>query len=480
MPAAATHDRVLAILCDGARPDVIEQLAASGDMPVVKEHFIDRGGFRAGTSVFPTVSGPAHLPMLTGAHPGRANLPGIRWAERPSSKLGFLGRTRSYMTPFRSPKLQVDVTANVTTLFQHVDGLADINTWFLRGCPSKSRFTRFSKATAFLKSLATTNWYSSDLAAEAAVLRAFDKGFPSAFAVFPAVDELGHKSGPLSEASLEAYRRFDQALGRVIDALARRGRLDGTLLVLSSDHGQSTTHTHFELDQFVAKHVPKTLSYPRLWRNLLGAEAAVMVSGNAMANIYLAGARGWDDAPDLEIGRPAALMQALLEQPSIDHLVYRNGDRACVVVGRNGKAFVDPVASGGDPASTVSYRVEGTDPLGLGIESRQLTRDEIAAKTASSDYPDAPWQLAEFYRSPRAGDLVVCAKPGFDLRANFEYQPHNGSHGGLHKDHMLVPAAVNGRWAKDHVRSVDLFPTILAALGKPIPSAIDGEAIPIR
>lgn len=478
----ATHDRVLAILCDGARPDVMAKLAAAGEMPVVKQHFIDRGGFRAGTSVFPTVSGPAHLPMLTGAHPGRANLPGIRWAERPTSsgRLGFLGRTRSYMTPFRSPKLAVDVDASVTTLFQHIDGLADINTWFLRGCPSKSRFTRFSKATAFLKSLATTDWYSSDLAAEAAVMRAFDRGFPSAFAVFPAVDELGHKSGPLSDASIEAYRRFDRALGRLIDAMVKRGRLDGTLLVLSSDHGQSTTHTHFELDQFVAKYIPKTLSYPRLWRNLIGAEAAVMVSGNAMANIYLAGPRGWDDAPELDRGRPAELVAALLDQPAIDHLIMRRSGRSSIVVGRGGKAYVDPVTDGsGGSASAVSYRAEGSDPLALGIAGT-FTRDQIAARTADTDYPDAPWQLAEFYRSPRAGDLVVCAKPGFDLRANFEYQPHNGSHGGLHKDHMLVPAAVNAQWSRDHVRSVDLFPTILAALGKPVPAAIDGEPIALK
>ena len=142
MRPPATHDRVLAILCDGARPDVMMKMAAAGELPVVKQHFVDAGGFRSGTSVFPTVSGPAHLPMLTGAHPGRANLPGIRWAERPSGKLGFAGRTRSYMTPFRGAKLERDVPAGVTTLFEHVEGLADINTWFVRGCPDKARFTK--------------------------------------------------------------------------------------------------------------------------------------------------------------------------------------------------------------------------------------------------------------------------------------------------------------------------------------------------
>ena len=44
---------------------------------------------------------------------------------------------------------------------------------------------------------------------------------------------------------------------------------------------------------------------------------------------------------------------------------------------------------------------------------------------------------------------------------------------------MAVPAAVNGTWAREHVRTVDLFPTILQALGKPLPSTIDGEPIAI-
>src|SRR4051812_15074748 len=101
-------DGVLVILADGARPDVIEKLAAAGELPNLKRTFIDRGGFRAATSVFPTVSGPAHLPVLTGAHPGRANIPGIRWAERPTVG-SFLARTRSYMAPFRPWKLERDI-----------------------------------------------------------------------------------------------------------------------------------------------------------------------------------------------------------------------------------------------------------------------------------------------------------------------------------------------------------------------------------
>ncbi len=134
---------------------------------------------------------------------------------------------------------------------------------------------------------------------------------------------------------------------------------------------------------------------------------------------------------------------------------------------------------GGATLRRVRYRVEGADPFGYGALPERMTPAEVAASTAASDYPDAPWQVCEFFRSPRAGDLIVCARPGYDLRARFEYQPHNGSHGGLHREHMLVPAAVNGAWGAERIRSVDLFPSILQSLGKPIPDAIDGAAVPI-
>jgi hypothetical protein len=107
-----------------------------------------------------------------------------------------------------------------------------------------------------------------------------------------------------------------------------------------------------------------------------------------------------------------------------------------------------------------------------------MTRDQVAALTAGTGFPDAPWQLVEFFRSTRAGDLVVCARTGFDLRSRFEYQPHNGSHGALERDHMLVPAAVNTGWVCDRpLCTADLFPTILSALGLPVPPGLSGRSV---
>jgi len=470
-PVPARWDGVLAILADGARPDIMAELAAAGEMPSLKQHFVDRGGFRTAVGVFPTVSGPAHLPLLTGMHPGQANLPGIRWAERPTGGRGrFLFRTRSYMALGRAWKLERDVPPAVTTLFHHLPGVADVNTWFVRGCPAKARFTRFSKAGAFLRSLATSDWYASDLQAEHAVKHAFDRGFRSAFAVFPAIDELGHRFGPSVEETREAYRRFDKCLGRILDHLHRAGRLDRTLVAITSDHGQTATSTHLDIDDLVRVVYPRTLAYPKLWRYLFSAEAAAMVSGNSLANVYVQGARGWDELPDFDAtgSRAQALRDHLVSHPGVEHVIYRRGPGVFVVANAGGRLVIS-IAGGQAPGDVddpmLALDVEGRDPLGYEALPRRLAKSDVARLTAHTRFPDAPAQLVDFFRARRAGDLLVCARSGYDLRSRFEYQPHRGSHGCLDREHMMVPAAINASWPEDIVKATDLFPTMLAALG---------------
>jgi arylsulfatase A-like enzyme len=72
---------------------------------------------------------------------------------------------------------------------------------------------------------------------------------------------------------------------------------------------------------------------------------------------------------------------------------------------------------------------------------------------------------------------VVSAKPGFDLRAKHENPEHCSSHGALFREQILVPMGINVKIKKDFVRTVDLYPTILHLLGKPIPRNIDGVSL---
>jgi hypothetical protein len=118
----------------------------------------------------------------------------------------------------------------------------------------------------------------------------------------------------------------------------------------------------------------------------------------------------------------------------------------------------------------------GSDPFGYGPLPREMTRAEALARTVDSDYPDAPVQVAQVFDSPRAGDFLISATRGWDLRVH-ERVDHRSCHGTLHREHMKVPFAISHKTIDRPTRSVDVFPTILSLLGKPIPPDLDGVSL---
>src|SRR2546422_369568 len=75
------HRRVVFLLIDGARHDVLRALLAQGDLPNLARWVIEPGGMAVGTTVFPSTTGVAYIPFLFGRYPGTANVPGIRWLD---------------------------------------------------------------------------------------------------------------------------------------------------------------------------------------------------------------------------------------------------------------------------------------------------------------------------------------------------------------------------------------------------------------
>ncbi len=107
-----------------------------------------------------------------------------------------------------------------------------------------------------------------------------------------------------------------------------------------------------------------------------------------------------------------------------------------------------------------------------------MSRADALALTAGTDYPDAPVQAAQVFDSPRAGDFLVTASPGYDLRGRHnERIDYRSCHGSLHREHMTVPFAINHPIVDRVPRSVDAFPTILDLLGRSVPSGIDGVSL---
>ncbi len=469
----APYRRTIFILFDGARPDVFQRLLDAGELPMIARRLTPEGCVRTAVSSFPTVSGPAHLPFMTGCFPGTLNVPGIYWFDRVAfgrSRTGLDG-PRTYLAPFRVAKMNRDVTPGVPTIAVIWPDALYISAWFNRGSPPASILTRWTKAASFVRGLLTKNWLRCDIDAEVKLTEAVDRGVSFIFAVFPSADELGHRFGPLAAEAAASYRQFDMVIGRLFDQLERRGEGESTLVVVSSDHGQSTTHTHFALDRFVSERLGRTMVYKRFAGPLRNVENVVMPSGNGMANVYFRG-EGWtSERPSLDAEPYRSLCHDLLAQEPIDILAWRATDGWIEVRSRRGVARLRE-----ELGRVLSYKVVTNDPFGYGPLPARASFDEILRQTFGSQYPDAPVSLATFLRAPRSADLVVTAHPGWDLRDWWEYQEPRGTHGALHAEHALVPVLTNAGLMPGPMRTVDLFATMAMLSGRRVPVGVEGRS----
>ncbi|MBI3070957.1 MAG: alkaline phosphatase family protein [Deltaproteobacteria bacterium] len=466
--------RAFILLLDGARPDFIRELAAEGRLPNIARHFIERGTAADAVTVFPSTTGPAHLPYLTGRFPGPCNVPGIRWFDRGAYARTVVGasRFRSYMG-LGSLFLGRDIAPSARTLFEEIPDHALIGGTVTKGVGSGRNLTRFSRIVAAARSFLAEDWFIIDRLSGAQLQKAAGAPTEFTFAAFYSIDACAHKKGPRSTEALSAYERLDTVLGEFFLTLERRGDLDSTFVTIVSDHGASETQTHFDLAGLVERTVGRTLTHPFGALRWVGARSAVMVSGNAMAHISVAGPRGFRDPVFIDAPSPdlARVIEALLESESIDVLAGRTSSGAIVVKSARGAARITSNPAG------IAYSVDGSDPFGFPPLPAVMTSLDALRLTATTDYPDAIVQLAQLFTSARTGDVVVSARLGHDLRARFEKPPHIGSHGSLHRAHMLVPLFTNVPIAPGPHRSVDVHPTVLKCLGHEVPHGLDGVAI---
>src|SRR5690348_12237599 len=87
--------RVVFVLIDGARHDVLRGLLEAGDLPNLARWVIEPGGMTVGTTTFPSTTGVAYIPFLFGRYPGSAQVPGIRWLDRATAAGGLRARWRA-------------------------------------------------------------------------------------------------------------------------------------------------------------------------------------------------------------------------------------------------------------------------------------------------------------------------------------------------------------------------------------------------
>jgi len=464
---------VIVLLADGARVDTLRGVLDSGLCPSLAR-LRDEGGLHQLTSAFPSVTGPAYTPLLMGRFPGSVGLPGLRWFDRSRAACSFPDYTRSYVG-YQMRALDRDLDPDASTIFELVPGSVAALSVITRGLPRRRQLASLTARSA-LRAARThfrgdvRGWLRVDRdVSDGVIHQVREHRAPFVFAALTGVDKSSHAYGHESEVVLEALRIVDDTVDALRSELEAQGSWNDTHLWITSDHGHSRVRHHEDLARVIAMSGHRVIAHPWVYR--LNADVAVMVSGNAMAHVYVdldrrerPFWRGMSDA-----GRDLA--DALLQRASVDIMLLPVSPDRCDIWSRSrGRATVSRDQSG------FSYIIDDGDPLGIGRDLVRVSADEAHDATWDTDYPDSVVQIARLAASDRAGDIILSASRDWDFRARYEPIPHVSSHGALHRDHMMVPLLVNRPLAGRPRRTADVMPSALAALGLDIPAGLDGQS----
>jgi arylsulfatase A-like enzyme len=381
-----------------------------------------------------------------------------------------MGHARSYVGSGMR-HVDADLTGDARTAYELTERRLGALSVIHRGLPLRDRL---GFGPAFALRVARTHfrgnvrgWLAIDREIGHAVADRIRRERPQfVFAAFTGIDKTSHSEGHDAPVVNDAMRIVDDAIAEIRHDAERADSWRDTHLWVVSDHGHSPVRQHDDLAVWLRACGHRVLAHP--WTLGGGQDVAVMVSGNAMAHLYLDLAprapQGWDALRP----RWQGTLDGLLSRPSVDLVIAPLDATRAEVFGR-GRGHATIVAVGG----CYRYTPVTGDPLGTG----PIAADDATAAwhaTRDSDYPDVLVQVASMLRSSRIGDLMVSAARDWDLRATYEPIPHRSSHGALHRDHMLVPLLLNTPSASTPRRTVDVLPTAMRALGVAPPTAVDG------
>jgi hypothetical protein len=351
---------VIVLVADGARPD-----ALAGDLaayPALRR-LRDEGGRHELTSVFPSVTGPAYLPFLLGRFPGAVGLPGLRWYDRTRTACGWPDYARSYVG-WQMGRVNSDLDGTAPTIFELVPHSVAAMSMITRGlAPARQigGLTLRSAARATVTHFRgrPERWLDVDREVANEVVRRMREERPDyLFAALTGVDKASHARGHEHEMVADALAIVDDVAGRLRDDAERGGWWEDTHLWIVSDHGHSPVYTHVDLVGLVGDAGHRAVAHP--WSAGRAADVAVMVSGNAMAHLYVeleSRDRPW--WPRLAV-QWEALVELLLAQPAVDLLLLPHSESRCEIrSATRGSAIVERCGE------RYRYRRLDGDPLGF-------------------------------------------------------------------------------------------------------------------
>jgi arylsulfatase A-like enzyme len=210
--------RALMVIVDGVTPEAFAR-ANTPTFDRLAQHGVSANDAR---TIFPTITGPAHTSILTGARVGAH---------------GFL-----------YPKM-LDAYGN--RLFDFTEGLMQAETiaeaWRPRGMTSAGIGSRFLRGADMMVTEGVFGQDYEEITRDAiSAVKAWAPHF--LLVVYYVADTFGHLFGPEAAETLAAIELVDGLVSRILDAYARNNLLDETTVAVLADHGMMPVQEIAEID----------------------------------------------------------------------------------------------------------------------------------------------------------------------------------------------------------------------------------------
>lgn len=458
----ASFSHVVLFLMDGVDRELFHKLLRQGDLPNILKNISMRGSDFFATSAFPTTTGPAVIPFVTGCFPGTCNIPASRWFDRtiPEARILTMNRFRDYLG-WGAYVMDHDLSKSVRTIFEYSRQAVNIFGMLNRGCglvrdtsffKTYGRFHNEHNEEFLTESLeAAFHWFSS------AIKRETD------FVLY---------SFPPVKPSTESYKTIDEYVGRAAEFLKKTGIYDDSALIFTSTHGHAMAGRFFDLESFLSRRF-KTVGVGQKLKQWHSADLIALPSGTSMAHMYVRSGGGWGERSFFEDIERRGLVGSFLEQDEIDILSGRSVEGGIVVQSRRGRAHIFEDADG-----RITYRVKGNDPFTFSNVPQIIDGDISLSLSSETTYPDGIQNLLQIFRSRRAGDLVVTTEKDVVFVSENDLHSTSVTHGALSREHALVPICSSVSCNLDVMRSVDVFAWVMNLLGIEILHALDGCFVP--
>jgi predicted AlkP superfamily phosphohydrolase/phosphomutase len=501
--APRTRPRVVVLGLDGATFTILRPLMEAGHLSNLAR-LAHEGVHGQLESVVPPYSAPAWVSLVTGQGPGKHGIVDF-WRYDPStderrpvdaSNVGtaaiwdILGEHGQFVgvvnVPLTYPPRPVNgvmvsgmMTPGEDAAYTHPPGL---KSWLkeVAGDYAADPYTSVDRTAAFLKRV--LYWVERREAAHLRLLETHP--FDFFINVVQALDPIQHhfwrvldESHPrhdddearrLRHLLLRCYQAVDEVVGH------RLGMLDGrTTLLVVSDHGFGPVHRRFNVNRFLLEHgflvlerdiVPLRSQIVEGMRTAGCRLDVLNLRGRLLDNRQREALRRRLDqsaAPAVDWSRTRAYYTGLTGQG-----LYVN------LAGREATGIVPPGGAYEEVRdSLIAALVDLRDPdTGESVISAAYRREEIYTGPRVSQLPDVIFSLRD---RPNLPSERMAAQ------AIIEPLPPESSGGRHHPEGIFLAAGPGIRRGAvmDGARLIDVAPTILYALGLPVPEDMDGRVL---